>query len=438
MAFRTYLQKMAEQSRLLQINSPVSTHLEAAGILHALEPEPVLFQQVLESSFRVAGNLFTSKAVIADFFDVPVNEIIPFLVSAIKQPAPPQKVSAGVCQEEVITNPDLNQLPILFHTAEDGGKYISAGVVIAAHPEHGQNLDFHRCMQISRNQLAVRVVKNRHFDRFLLERKNLEMAVCIGLPANILLAAATSVQIGVNELEIANAMQALQVVKAKTIDLWVPAACEFVLEGVISLDRVHREGPFVDLTGTYDIVREQPIFEVHTITHRSNPIWQALLPGGLEHKLLMGMPREPTIFQKVNEVAQCRDVHITPGGSSWLHAVVQIEKQHEDDAKAAILAALAGHRSCKHVFVVDTDIDIYDPHQVEWAMATRFQGDRDLVILPPEQGSSLDPSADPANHWTTKIGFDLTRPLDAPPKHFRKAVFPGVDLEAYIYTGDKR
>ncbi len=250
----------------------------------------------------------------------------------------------------------------------------------------------------------------------------------------VLVAAAISVEIGVDELEIANALQPVNVVKAKTVDLFVPAESEFVLEGTVYRDRRHAEGPFVDLTETQDIVRQEPVFVVKAITHRKDAIWQALLPGAQEHKLLMGMPREPTIYKKVNEVARCLDVHVNPGGCSWLHAIVQIDKQAEDDGRKAILAAFAGHSSCKHVFVVDSDIDIYDPQQVEWAMATRFQGDRDMIILPRQVGSSLDPSAEPGSHLTTKIGFDLTKPLSSQGKNFEKAPFPQVELERFIKT----
>ena len=143
------------------------------------------------------------------------------------------------------------------------------------------------------------------------------------------------------------------------------------------------------------------------------------------------MPREPTIFREVNRVAECVDVHVNPGGCSWLHAVVQIEKHSEDDGKKAIAAAFAGHRSCKHVFVVDRDIDIYDPLAVEWAMATRFQGDTDMVVLPRAPGSSLDPSSEPGTHNTCRVGFDLTQPLIAKGKSFSKIPFPDVDLKKF-------
>jgi UbiD family decarboxylase len=198
------------------------------------------------------------------------------------------------------------------------------------------------------------------------------------------------------------------------------------------LDRRHPEGPFVDLTETQDIIRREPVFVVKAITHRKDAIWHALLPGALEHKLLMGMPREPTIFRSVNRVVKCFDVNVNPGGCSWLHAIVQIDKQREDDGRKAIEAAFAGHRSCKHVFVVDKDIDIYDPLAVEWAMATRFQGDVDMIVKPRQPGSSLDPSSEPGTHNTCRVGFDLTAPLETRGKQFVKAPFPQVDLARFV------
>jgi UbiD family decarboxylase len=280
--------------------------------------------------------------------------------------------------------------------------------------------------------MAIRVVKGRHFDAFLQDQKALDVAVCVGLPPNILAAAATSVEIGVDELEIANAMEPFPVVHAKTVDILIPAEAEFVLEGTVYLDRRHPEGPFVDLTETQDIVRNEPVFVAKAITHRHDAIWHALLPGALEHKLLMGMPREPTIFNEVNKVVKCLDVNINPGGCSWLHAIVKIEKQSEDDGKKTIEAAFTGHRSCKHVFVVDKDIDIYNPLEVEWAMATRFQGDVDIIVMPRQPGSSLDPSAEPGTHNTCRVGFDLTKPLDTKGKKFEKAPFPDIDIKRFV------
>jgi UbiD family decarboxylase len=432
MPLREYIQQLEGSKKLIRVNKPISKRLEIAGVLKQMEPEPVLFELVRESDFPVIGNLFCSKAAFADYFGIQVAEIIPFLTNAIQNRSTPEVVNEAPCQDVVELEPDLDKLPILFHCDQDGGNYISSGVVLARHPVHGQNADFHRCMQFSRTEMAVRVVKGRHFDKFLQDLKQVDVAICIGNAPNVLAAAATSVDLGVNELEIANSLEPFQVVRAKTSDILVPAETEFVIEGTIYLDKTHAEGPFVDLTETYDVVRQEPVLEVKAITHRRDAIWHALLPGALEHKLLMGMPREPTIFRKVNEVARCLDVNVNPGGCSWLHAIVQIDKQSEDDGKQAIEAAFVGHSSCKHVYVVDKDIDIYNPLEVEWAMATRFQGDRDLVIRKRAPGSSLDPSADSGTHLTTRLGFDLTAPIETARKSFRKADFPVVDVKKFV------
>jgi 2,5-furandicarboxylate decarboxylase 1 len=432
MSLREYLQKKQESGALLKIKKPVSRYLQAAGIMKTLEPQPVLFSEIIESQFPVMGNLFCTKQSFADYMGITLQEIIPTLSQAIEKHIPPQLIESSPCQEVVIEHPDLDQLPILFHCEGDGGNYISSGVMIASHPNYGQNMDFHRCMQFSKTEMAVRVVKTRNFDTFLQDQGELNVAICIGLPLNILVAAATSVEIGFDELEIANALSPFEVVKAQTSDLLIPAQSEFVIEGTVYRDRRHAEGPFVDLTETQDVVRNEPVLEVNCITHRKDPIWHALLPGGLEHKLLMGMPREPTIFREVSQVVNCLDVHVNPGGCSWLHAIVQIHKEHEDDGRKAIEAAHRGHASCKHIFVVDEDIDIYDPLSVEWAMATRFQADRDLVMLGRERGSSLDPSAEPKTYQTSKVGFDLTAPLETRGKNYAKVPYPEVDLSQYL------
>jgi len=424
MGYREWIRRLEGRGDLLRDRDPISKHLHICGELKNLEPTAALFDNVQENEFRVAGNLFPSKAAFADYFGIPVSEIIPFLSRAIEKRSTPQVVREAPCQEVVMDEPDLDKVPILRHLESDGGNYITSGVFVAGHPEHGQNLDFHRCMQFSPTGMAVRVVKGRNFDAFLQDLGQVDVAVCVGVPPNVLAAGATSVAIGVDELEIANAMEPLQVVRALTTDLLVPAESEFVLEGTVYRDRRHAEGPFVDLTETHDVVRQEPVLEIKAISHRTDAIWHALLPGGLEHKLLMGMPREPTIFKKVNEVVRCLDVNVNPGGCSWLHAIVQIEKRSEADGRLAIQAAFEGHTSCKHVFIVDQDIDIYDPLSVEWAMATRFQGDRDMVVMERRSGSSLDPSAEPGTHNTTRIGFDLTRPLGEAGKGYEKAVFP--------------
>lgn len=432
MGFREYLGRLERQNNLVTIKKPVSKILEVSGIIKTLRQKSVLFENVKESDFKVCANVFPTKESIAAYFNISVTELIPRLVHAIENPSKSVEITTAPCQEEEI-EVDLDKIPILFHCAEDGGNYISSGICIIKDKDLGQNVDFHRCMQIDKKRFSVRIVKNRHFDTFLNKQKEMPVAICVGNSPNVLLAAATSVELGKNEFEIANTLEPLKVVRAKTFDALIPADCEFVLEGVVRLDDKYDEGPFVDLTETYDFIRQEPVLEIKKITHRKNAIWQALLPGLDEHKILMGMPREPTIFKAVNDTGiKCLDVNVNPGGSSWLHAIVQIDKQNENDGKIALNAAFEGHKSCKHIFIVDQDIDIYDPLQVEWAMATRFQADVDMIVKEKEKGSSLDPSADPQTNFTTKVGFDLTKPLSTKGKNFEKAQFPEVDLSKYL------
>jgi UbiD family decarboxylase len=433
MGFRNYLEGLDEKGLLKKVDVEVSKKLEISGILKEMEPTPVMFNNVKESEFRVVGNVFFTKNVIASYFNVTPTDLIPMLSRAILESSEPEVIKNAPCQEVIEPNVDLDKIPILHHCDRDGGNYISSAVVVTRDPDYGQNLDFHRAMQFSKDKFATRIVRGRNFHTFLERNGELEVAFCIGNTPNVLIAGATSVEIGFDELKIANALEPLNLVKAHSVDLLIPAEAEFIIEGKVILEEKHAEGPFVDLTETYDIIREEPVFEVKKITHRNDAIWQALLPGALEHKILMGMPREPTIFNKVNESGvKCLDVNVNPGGCSWLHAIVQIDKVSEEDGKKAIYGAFAGHGSCKHIFIVDKDINIYDPLSVEWAMATRFQGDTRMIIKDKEPGSSLDPSAEPGTKLTTKIGFDLTKPLVIKGKSFEIADFPKVNLDKYF------
>jgi 2,5-furandicarboxylate decarboxylase 1 len=433
MILENYIRKLKEQDKITTIRKEISKNLEIAGVLKSLEPRPVLFENVKESAFRVAGNLFCNKMQVAEYFGIQAEQLIPFLTKAIENRSSPELVDTAPCQEVVESKVDLDKLPILFHNKVDGGPYISSGVVVAVDPEYGQNLDFHRAMQIGKDRMVARVVRGRDFHRFLEKNGEVDVAFCIGNTPEVLLAAATSVETGIDELEISNALQKREVVKAKTVDLRIPADSEFVLEGRIILEEKHSEGPFIDLTETVDVIRQEPIFEVKRITHRKTAIWQALLPGRSEHKILMGMPREPTIFKKVKDRGiDVLDVYITPGGASWLHVAVKISKKNDDDGLQTLEAAFAGHKSAKHIWVYDEDINIYSDEEREWAMATRFQADNDLLIKDRETGSSLDPSAEAGTNLTTKCGFDCTKTLETKGKSFDKAKFPEVDLKKFM------
>jgi 2,5-furandicarboxylate decarboxylase 1 len=435
LGFRSFLEQLSKSGELTRIRKEVSTEYEMAGIVEALGEKPVVFERVKESSIPVVAGLLSSKEIIARALNLKKEHLLHNLSSAIENPLPPQVVEKGECQEVVEKEVDLTKLPIMRFTEKDGGKYIASAVSIVRDPELGRNMCFHRLMLLGKNRFVARIVEERGTDTALKKSGGeLDIAICIGNSTAVLLAAATSLPKGVDELGMANALERTELVKCKTIDLEVPKDCEIVLEGRITKEKT-AEGPFLDTTGTIDKIRQQPIIEIKCITHRENPIYQTLLPGRHEHQFLMGMPKEPTIFNAVNKVCECRDVYITPGGCSWLHAVVQIKKKNPDDGKKAIAAAFEGHKSLKHCVIVDDDINIYDPNDVEWAIATRFQADKNAVILPNQRGSSLDPSGDLTEGRkarTCKMGLDATIPFGKTDKSFTKEKYRKVDLNEFL------
>ncbi|MCX6770335.1 MAG: UbiD family decarboxylase, partial [Candidatus Micrarchaeota archaeon] len=420
------------EKKAVELSKPASLKLELAGVLAAFDGKPVYTEKVKElPGARVAGNVFCTRELVCEYLGIPREELVQKIMNAINNPSKPQVIPANEAPVLEVEAPvDLSKLPIPIHAEKDGGAYFSSAVVIAKDKELGQNCSFHRMMVIGKDRLVMRIL-HRHLEEFIKRAGGeLDVAFVVGAPINFLLASATSVEIGIDETTIANSLAPLRTVKLES-GIEVPADAEFVFEGKITRELVD-EGPFVDLTETYDVVRKQQVMKITRIRHRKNPVWHVLLPGALEHKLLMGMPREPTIWNEVNKVAKCTGVNITPGGCSWLHAVVAIKKKSEEDGKKAITAAFAGHKSLKHVVIVDDDVDIYSPASVEWAIATRLQADKGVVILSGQKGSSLDPSADAHTYATSKMGLDATRPLVAKGKNFEKAEWMKVDKEKYV------
>ncbi|MCK4614169.1 MAG: UbiD family decarboxylase, partial [Thermoplasmata archaeon] len=410
MNLRDFLRKLDGEGKLVRIKREVSTEYEIANVLYTLGEQPTIFENVRGYDFPVFGGITSSRDIIAGGLDTTKEKLLPRLVNALRGPKQPKLVDKAPCQEVIEREPDLDKLPFLLHLPGDGGQYASATVAIIKDPETGRNACYHRLMQLGKNRCSARLIPKRQtrttYDKI---EGDLEMAVCIGNSVAVMVAASLGPPPGVDELAIANALDKTDVVKCVTKDLKVPAEAEIVLEGRLTRE-LDREGPFVDLTETRDFERQEPVFVVDCITHRKDAMYQALLPGRMEHKILMGMPKEPTIYDEVSKVCECKNVLITLGGGSWLHGIVQIKKQHPDDGKKAIEAAFKGHKSMKHVTIVDEGVDIYDPNAVEWALATRFQADKDLIMLERRPGSSLDPSSDHSGKktLTTKTGLDAT------------------------------
>jgi len=435
MNLRAFLLKLEKEGKLERIKKEVSIKKEIANIIYSLDEKPVIFDNVKGYKFPIFAGITSNRDIIAEGLGTTKEKLLVKLVESLRSPKEPKIVDKAPCQEVIVKDVDLTKIPILFHLDGDGGRYGSATVATIKDPDTGRNVSYHRLMEIGKNKFTARLIGKRQtrttYDKI---DKDLEMAVCIGNSVAVMVAASLGPPSGVDEFAIANALDKTDLVKCVTKDLEVPAESEFVFEGRLTRD-LDREGPFVDLTETRDFERQEPVFVVDCITHRKDAMYQALIPGRLEHKTLMGMPKEPTIYDEVSKVVDCKNVYVTMGGGSWLHGVVQIKKKHPDDGKKAIEAAFNGHKSMKHVTIVDDDVDIYNPLAVEWAMATRFQGNKDMIIRPDQPGSSLDPSGkhEPGKKTlTTKVGFDATIPSDVDKSKYEIVKYKKVNLDDYL------
>jgi len=215
----------------------------------------------------------------------------------------------------------------------------------------------------------------------------------------------------------------------------VPSDAEIVIEGKILQDKTHPEW-IVEMLHTYDHKRSQPVFEIENMFFRNNQIFHDVLSIYSEHRLLMGMPIESKLNGELKKsFSQTKQVSLSDGGCNWLHAVVQIKKKNDSETKKIIKKTFESHRSLKQVTVVDEDIDPNSAESVEYAMATRFQADKDLIIFKNVRGSSLDPSSNQQKLQTAKMGIDATRSLSKRPEGFELAKIPKIDkikLEKYF------
>ena len=367
-----------KDENIIEITTELSSELEVAKELRKYPKDTVIIKNVKGYDLPIISGICNTREKIAKSINCEVSEITQKIIEASDNP-------------------------------------ITAGVVFARDPETGiQNASIHRMLVLDDKRLVIRIVPRNLYTYFQKAQKlgkDLEIAIAIGMDPAILLASTTSIPIDYNEMDVANAFKNGELTLIKCGDLEVPQA-DIILEGKISVSETSAEGPFVDLTDTYDIIRDQPIINLSKMhIKKDNPHYHGILPAGFEHKLLQGLPQEPRIFKSVkNAVPTVENVVLTEGGCCWLHAAISINKQTEGDGKNAIMAALSAHPSLKHAVVVDTDVDVFDPQDIEYAIATRVKGDRDLMIVPNVRGSSLDPVAE-SDGTTTKIGLDATKSL---------------------------
>jgi len=388
----------------------------------------ILFNKIKGYDYRIVSGVCGTRDTIASWFGTNREKLLFKISDAIQNPKEYNIVKEAPCFEEKSKN--LDDIPLMKYYEKDGGDYISSGVVISRDSDSKRfNASFHRMMKISKNKMVVRLCERDTLNFFRKYSDEMPISIFIGHDPSVLIPGAISAG-DIDELKIMSALRPLKVTECKTNDLLVPAEAEIIIEGRVTKENLN-EGPFIDISGTYDVIRKQPVIEIDGIWHRKKPIYHALLPGGNEHLLLMGMPREPTIHNEVSKICPVRGVNISTGGCSWLHCVVSIKKQKSDDGMKAIEAAFKGHHSLKHCVVVDEDIDPFNMEEVEWAIATRFQAKKQ-IFTDQRGGSSIDPSTAGQDtlpgtdrRLTSIVGIDATIPFEMNKDKFKKAKVSG-------------
>jgi len=444
--FRDQLSFLEETGRLVRIAKNVNPRFEIAAVAKLLDPGPALrFDHVDGYSMPIALGTDGDRERISASLGVKPLELVDRYLEAITRPLPPVIVSDGPVKEVVKHAPldIMAELPVMTHYELDGGPYITTGIVIAEDAEQGvRNMSYHRLQVTGPDELRA-LIFPRHLRQMLeaaeARNESLPIAIVLGMDSAQRLAAATwgsAIPIGLSELAISGALKGRPepLVKCVTNDVHVPAEAEIIIEAEILPHRREPEGPFAEFTGNYGQVGNNPVIRVKAITRRHDAIYQGLLAFSSEHHNLLGLPYEPVVLKVLRGMLpNTQAVHITAGGCGKFHAVVRIKKRHEGDGKDAIIATLYAVRDIKLVVVVDDDVDPFNPREVEWAVATRFQASKDLVVISGGRGNELDQST-AGTGITSKMGMDATKPL-ADKQRFEKVQVPGLDaikLDDYI------
>jgi UbiD family decarboxylase len=427
---RDFLQQIKKTNDLFTVKKKVSTKYEIAAVTEKLDgSKAALFENVQGSKFKLVSNLVGSRDRFAQAIGSKKSNINQKIVKAISSAKKP-KISTTAKFFENSSN-DISILPIVTHFQNESGPFITSSILYTKNLEtKSQNSSFHRLMPIGKNQFSIRMVEGRDLHRsFMFAKKHgedLPIAITVGVHPAISIASAFQAEWGKNELEIANSLlnNKLTLTKCPITRMLVPSTTEIVMEGKILQDKTYKEW-MVEMLRTYDMPRSAPVIEIEKLYFRNNAIYHDILSGYSEARLLMGIPIESKLNGKLKKIfPQIKQVILTSGGANWLHAVVQISKTKSTNVKKIINETFANHRSLKMVTVVDDDIDPTDAVAVEFAMATRFQADKDLVIIKNVRGSSLDPSSDQKKLRTAKMGIDATIPASKRPDGFRLGKIP--------------
>ena len=437
---REFITYLDEQKELRRIRKPVDIKYEIAAYIRKtsdVKGPALLFENVKDSRTPVAGGIFATRKRALLALDTTDKECADKFKHALEHLMPPRKISSGPCKEVVRKgdDADLSRFPIPIFSEGDSGPFITAGLVISKDPESARcNTSIYRLQVHSSRRLGVKAQQLQRQLR-IAESKGepLPVAIAIGTDPVLTLASQWDAPYGVDELELAGGLrgEAVEVVRAETVDLMVPATAEIVIEGYIQPKMREIEGPFGEVGGYSTPKFPKPVIEVTAITHRKNPIFHAALTGmpTTENHILRQIPMEATYYWELKKRHPgVTAVHFPAAGAILFLVVIAMKQTYLYEARNAIASMFATRRN-KIIIVVDDDVDIYDMEKVMWAVATRSRPEEDVVIFPRLSTSGMDPSAfrleGTDSFWNSGLGIDATKPFGQP---FPEVVaIPGVD-----------
>jgi UbiD family decarboxylase len=400
------------------VSRPIDPAYEITGLVAKLEKEgrrrPVLlFENVKGTRFPVITNLHASRSRLAAAINSAPDTLLPTYLRAMERPLPPTVVATGPVKEVVRRggDVDLMALPQIVHHDRDAGPYVTAAISFAKDPSSDTwNCADNRLMIQGRDRSSIHLTLGKHLWEFakIAEARGqaLPVAFAIGVHPAIALGALAIGSIDEDERAIMGALlgEPLELVKCETSDVLVPAHAELVLEGEILPEGRVAEGPFGEFTGYSLGERQREIVRYTAITHRRDAMFQDITVAHLDHMLLSTIPMEANLYRAVRAMVPSVKAVRVPGPFT---CYVSIEQRLPGQAKNAIMAVLGADLYMKRVVVVDHDVDVFDDRQVNWALATRCQPDRDIAIITNARGSDLDPSTR-EDGYTAKWGVDAT------------------------------
>ena len=418
---REFVTFLESEGELIRTQKPVDVKYEISAYIRKtsdVQGPALLFDNVKGFDMPVLGGVFSTRKRAFLALETSNEDYVNKFWHALDHLLAPKLVTHAPCKEVVYKGKDvdLNKLPVPIFSEKDPAPFITLGLCISRDPKSGgKNTSIYRLQLKGRNRLGIMA---QHLVRQLVEAesigKGLPIAIAIGTDPVLPLATQWMAPYGTDELALAGSLRGapVEVVKAETVDLEVPATAEIIIEGMVLPNVREEEGPFGEVSGYYTPSNPKPVIEVSAITHRKNPIYQAALTGmpTTENHILKQLPLEATYYwQLKKEFPGVTAVHFPAAGTVGMTCVIAMKQAYECEART-LIAAMIGTRRNKITVVVDDDVDITDMEKVWWAIATRTQADEDVIVFPRVVATAMDPSV-PKLRVGSSLGIDATVPV---------------------------